>query len=260
MDYRVHLQQFDGPLDLLLHLIEESKLDINDIFISEITSQYLSYMEELESIDMDTASEFLAMAANLLYIKSRQLLPRPPREEETEQGEEDPAEVLMRQLREYKAFKAVSKELEDVLQKAGELRTRLPEDVPLPPQRFQIEGISQEGLYAAFLSILKRTEGKEELIELHDVHQDTFTIRSCLKSIRSLLRVRKEEVPFEDLFPERAEKMHVIVTFMTLLEMINHGEVRLRQKGPFAAIFVSMAELKTDTREDETVYMDEEMD
>ena len=81
MAYRVHIRQFDGPLDLLLHLIGRAEIDIADIFVSEITQQYLSYMDQLDEVDMDTASDFLAMAATLLYIKSRHLLPRPPREE-----------------------------------------------------------------------------------------------------------------------------------------------------------------------------------
>ena len=82
MAYQVHLKQFDGPLDLLLHLIEQAEVDIKDIFISEITTQYLAYMAQVDELDMDTASEFLTMAATLVYIKSRSLLPRPPKEEE----------------------------------------------------------------------------------------------------------------------------------------------------------------------------------
>ena len=88
--YRVSLERFEGPLDLLLHLIQQAEIDIKDIFVSEITSQYLTYMRELDTLDMDTASEFLTMAATLLYIKSRQLLPRPPKETPEEEAEEDP--------------------------------------------------------------------------------------------------------------------------------------------------------------------------
>ncbi|MBQ3132506.1 MAG: segregation/condensation protein A, partial [Clostridia bacterium] len=100
MSYEVKLSRFEGPLDLLLHLIEQAEVDIKDIFISEITSQYLEYMNQIEELDMDTASEFLTMAATLVYIKSRSLLPRPPKE--TTEEEEDPAEALIRQLREYR--------------------------------------------------------------------------------------------------------------------------------------------------------------
>ena len=96
MSYEVKLSRFEGPLDLLLHLIEQAEVDIKDIFISEITSQYLEYMSQIDELDMDTASEFLTMAATLVYIKSRSLLPRPPKENTEE--EEDPAEALIRQL------------------------------------------------------------------------------------------------------------------------------------------------------------------
>ena len=134
MAYRVHIRQFDGPLDLLLHLIGRAEIDIADIFVSEITQQYLSYMDQLDEVDMDTASDFLAMAATLLYIKSRHLLPRPPREE-AEDAQEDPEQALIRQLREYKAFKEAGGELQALLQSARDSFTRLPEDVPLPPPR-----------------------------------------------------------------------------------------------------------------------------
>ena len=119
MAYEVHLNRFEGPLDLLLHLIEQAKVDIKDIFISEITAQYLALMDEVEELDMDTASEFLTMAATLVYIKSRSLLPRPPREEA--QDEEDPEEALVRQLREYKAFKEAGAKLEILQQENANL-------------------------------------------------------------------------------------------------------------------------------------------
>ena len=108
MTYEVHLDRFDGPLDLLLHLIEQAKVDIKDVFLSGITNEYLLLMRELDELDMDTASEFLSVAATLVYIKSRSLLPRPPREAD---GEEDPEEALVRQLRDYKRFKEAGEEL-----------------------------------------------------------------------------------------------------------------------------------------------------
>ena len=145
MAYRVHIRQFDGPLDLLLHLIGRAEIDIADIFVSEITQQYLSYMDQLDEVDMDTASDFLAMAATLLYIKSRHLLPRPPREE-AEDAQEDPEQALIRQLREYKAFKEAGGELQALLQSARDSFTRLPEDVPLPPPRVELTGAMQDGL------------------------------------------------------------------------------------------------------------------
>ena len=153
MPYTVQLQQFEGPLDLLLHLIEEAELDVKDIFVSEITAQYLSYMDQLDELDMDTASEFLTMAATLLYIKSRQLLPRPPKEDE---AEEDPETLLIRQLRDYKAFKEASEQLKTLFEDAKNSHTRLPEDIPLPPKEVALDGATMDGLFAAFLEMLAR--------------------------------------------------------------------------------------------------------
>ena len=256
MSYSIRLSNFSGPLDLLLHLIEQAEVDINDIFVSEITGQYLAYMEQIDTLDMDTASEFLAMAATLLYIKSRQLLPK-PQPEPVEEEEEDPAEALIRQLHEYKAFKAASGALNALYASAQDLHSRLPEDVPLPPQRFQIEGVSRDALYEAFLSILNKRDTEGTLHELHDVHQDEFTVRTSLKTIRKTLKKNGGKCPFEDLFPTDAPKMQVIVIFMSLLEMLAHGEVSIHQSGPFRPITVEAGDLLS-AHDDKYVYMDED--
>ncbi len=253
--YCVNLAQFEGPLDLLLHLIQQAEIDIKDIFVSEITAQYLAYMEQLDGLDMDTASEFLTMAATLLYIKSRQLLPRPPREAEEEGEEEDPEQVLIRQLRDYKAFKEAGADLGRLFAEARDSLTRLPEDVILPPQKVDLDGATMDKLYAAFLEILHRAERAEETARLHRVRPDSYTIRTQLGKVRAILREHSGGVRFEALFSERAEKMEVIVTFMALLEMIAHGEIRLRQSAPFAPITVSPLSLLAE--DGAYSYMDE---
>jgi len=252
--YQVNIQQFEGPLDLLLHLIRQAEIDICDIFVSEITAQYLSYMEQFESIDMDRASEFLTMAATLVYIKSRQLLPRPPKETE-EAEEEDPEEVLIRQLRDYKAFKEAGAALQEKFLAARDSLTRLPEDVPLPPQKIDLDGATMDKLYAAFLSILDRAEIAEKNAKLHRVRPDNFTVRSQLGKIRSILRDASEPRRFEDLFSENAGKMEIIVTFMALLEMIAHGEIHLKQSEPYAPITVWQKRLLDEDAD--YAYMDE---
>lgn len=258
MAYRVHITQFEGPLDLLLHLIEQAELDIKDIFISEITAQYLSYMEELDALDMDTASEFLTMAATLVYIKSRQLLPRPPREAEEDAEVEDPEQTLIRQLREYKAFKEAGADLDALFLAARDSFTRLPADVPLPPVRVELEGATREGLYAALRALLERTSEPPKLHELHDVRPDRYTVRGCLGKIRAALRDADAPIRFETLFAADADKLEIIVTFMALLDMIAHGEVRLRQSAPFAPITVGAAALLDGNDDAEYAYMDED--
>ena len=254
MPYTVQLQQFEGPLDLLLHLIEESEVDVKDIFVSEITSQYLSYMDQLDELDMDTASEFLTMAATLLYIKSRQLLPRPPKEED---AEEDPETLLIRQLQDYKAFKEASEKLKSLFESAKDACTRLPEDVPLPPKEVALDGATMDGLFAAFLEMLERKKDAPEPIRSQHVNPDRYTVRSQTSRIRSVLQ-EKSAVSFEELFSPGAERMEIIVTFMALLEMIARGEILLKQKAPFAPIRISADKLLLE--DDNYEYMDESED
>lgn len=255
MAYNVRLDQFEGPLDLLLHLIEDAKLDIKDIFVSEITSQYLSYMNQLDELDMDTASEFLTMAATLLYIKSRQLLPRPPKEDEGE--EEDPEALLIRQLKEYKAFKEAGEGLQALLAEAKASYTRLPEDVVLPEKNVELDCKDLGGLYTAFLAILTRVEEEaEDRPAPHHVRPDHYTVRRQMRRIRDRL-MEKPRVRFEELFESGANKMEVIVTFMALLEMIAHSEILLKQSAPFAPITITVYKLLLEENDQEYEYMDE---
>ena len=257
MPYYVHLRQFEGPLDLLLHLIEQAQVDIKDIFVSEITAEYMAYMGQIQQLDLDTASEFLSMAATLLYIKSRQLLPRPPKEQPEE--EEDPEILLIRQLREYKAFKRASQELEALFQNAQGTFTRLPEEFVLPPQEISLKGASLEDLYASFFTLLHARDSTQEPLEnpLHQVQQDVFTVRRQLIHIRQLLQER-QQVSFEELFAPMAPKMELIVTFMALLEMLARGEIHLKQSAPFAPIRLQAKALLED--DSDTDYMDEYTD
>ena len=219
MAYEVNLKEFQGPLDLLLHLIEQAEVDIKDIFISEITAQYLEYMGQIDTLDMDTASEFLTMAATLVYIKSRSLLPKPPKEN-TE--EEDPADALIRQLREYRAAKETGEKLRSLLDGARGIYAKLPEEFVLPPQ---------------------------------EIMDDRFTIRRQLVKIRDVLR-DKVSVPFEELFEDDAPKMEMIVTFMALLDMLMRGEISIKQPRPYEKITITAKELRENDEDAE--YMDEQ--
>ncbi len=250
-EYRVSLTQFEGPLDLLLHLIDKAEINIEDIFVSEITAQYLSYMDDLDELDMDRASSFLTVAAQLLLIKSRSLLPRPPVENE---DEEDPKEALLRQLREYKAFKEVSEELHNRFEEARKSYTRLPEDVVLPPQKFELQNASLDSLYQAFLDVLNREDETEEKQErTQSVRPDTFTVRDRVVHLRS--RLKEGRVRFTDLFSDTSSRLEKVVTFMALLEMLARGEVHITQGATFAPIYIRAKALSDN--DGETVYMDE---
>ncbi len=250
-EYRVSLTQFEGPLDLLLHLIDKAEINIEDIFVSEITAQYLSYMDDLDELDMDRASSFLTVAAQLLLIKSRSLLPRPPIENE---DEEDPKEALLRQLREYKAFKEVSEELHNRFEEARKSYTRLPEDVVLPPQKFELQNASLDSLYQAFLDVLNREDETEEKQErTQSVRPDTFTVRDRVVHLRT--RLKEGRVRFTDLFSDTSSRLEKVVTFMALLEMLARGEVHITQGATFAPIYIRAKALSDN--DGETVYMDE---
>lgn len=250
-EYRVSLSQFEGPLDLLLHLIDKAEINIEDIFVSEITSQYLAYMDDLSDLDMDRASSFLTVAAQLLLIKSRSLLPRPPVEEE---DEEDPKEALLRQLREYKAFRAAGAELNDRFEEAKKSFTRLPEDVVLPPQKFELDNATIDNLYSAFLDILNRDNEKEEKVDrTQNVRPDTFTVRDRVVHLRT--RLKEGRVRFADLFTDASSRMEKVVTFMALLEMLARGEIHITQGATFAPIYIRAKALSEN--DGETVYMDE---
>lgn len=252
-EYRVSLSQFEGPLDLLLHLIEKAELNIEDIFISEITAQYLALMEDLSDVDMEKASAFLTVAAQLLLIKSRSLLPRPvvPSEDE-----EDPEQQLIAQLRAYKAFKEVSAALSEQYETAGNSLARLPEDIVLPPQKVDLSNATLDNLIAAFWNVLNREEPEEKAPLVRHVRRDAFTVRDRVKYLRK--KLRDGRVRFDDLFLDTSDRMKKIVTFMALLEMLAHGEVRVTQGATFAPIYIRAKELKADDAD--TIYMDEEVD
>lgn len=237
MAYVVSLRQFDGPLDLMLSLISKAKLDIKDIFLSEITEQYLASIEDLSELPMDSASEFLQMAATLLEIKSRALLPVPPRDD----GEESPEEALIRQLTEYKQFKELSQRMQALEGEAKQLITKLPEEYPLPPPEFELTGMTLDGLAKAFARVLMRLEsrGEGEEHERREIKRDAYTMQFCMARIQR--RIKKGDVLFSELFEGAPEKDEVIGMFLALLELLRLGRVRIAQKHVYEEIKVYAA-------------------
>lgn len=232
---KLKLSAFEGPLDLLVHLIEKSELDIHQIFVSEITSQYLAYMEEIDMVDMEMASEFLAMAATLIYIKSRAVLPKP--QPIPDENEIDPEEKLIAQIRAYQQFKLLSKELEAMAQHAQEKYTRLPEEYILPPQPIEIDAITLDQLIAAFSQALQKKQQNVNVIENIAVRRDAYTVELCVKNIQNALKNQKR-ISFRT-FLEKAEKLEIIVSFMAILELLAMGEIHLTQENAFEEIIIT---------------------
>lgn len=236
MAYSVSLKQFDGPLDLLLTLISSAKIDIRDIFVSEITEQYLQAIENVDELDMDAASEFLEMAATLLEIKSRALIPNVKKEDD--EAEESPEEALIRRLTEYKAFKELSADMRAIEDKAKDFFIRLPEEFPLPPPEIQLTGLTTPKLYAAFLRVMERVRAREEATQPseREIRRDVHSVRDCMRRIQS--RVRKGKTGFSSLFDGARSREEVVSVFLALLELLRLNRVRAEQTANYEEIWI----------------------
>ena len=234
MAVSIHLKQFDGPLDLLLHLVGKAKIDLNDIFVSEITEQYIEIVRSAPDFDMDEASEFIAMAALLVEIKSRRLLPKPPREEE-----EDPEQALIARLTAYKQFRESARNMAEFEKSALKLFGKLPEEYPLPPPTLELDGLTLEALWQALLRVQGRrpAEPREVVFRLRDIRRDSHTVEGCMEAIES--RLVLGSVSFDELFSEEADREEVVTLFIALLELLKLGKAHVRQNGTFERIMLA---------------------
>ena len=237
MPYIVSLKQFDGPLDLLLTLISNAKIDIHDIFVSEITEQYLETMKLVDELDMDSASEFLQMAATLLEIKSRAMLPKPPKPEDPDAL--TPEEALIKQLEEYRQFKEVSARMHELEQQARDLLTKLPEEYPLPPPNIEITGLTLEKLIKAYRRVLERAARAEadDRMASREIRRDAHTVASCMARISH--RVRRGRCSFSELFDAEFTRHEVVTMFLALLELIKLNRIHVSQENAYDDIYLS---------------------
>ena len=234
MAYIVSLKQFDGPLDLLLTLISKAKIDIKDIFISQITEQYLEYMSLVDELDVEAASEFLQMAALLVEIKSRALLPKPPKPENEQ--EETPEQLLIRRLTEYKEFKEKCEDMKRLEEAAAMMLSKLPEEYPLPPQKYELTGLTLEGLIKAYRKVLEKTEDKDKKQPGREIHRDSYTVASCMGRLQA--RLKRGSVTFDKLFTSAPERSEVVCMLMAVLELLRLNRLKLRQDGIFGEIYL----------------------
>ncbi len=235
--YKVKLDVFEGPLDLLLYLVRKDEVDIYDIEIGRITKQYLEYLEAMESINVEIAGDFIVMAANLLYIKSRTLLPVDLQGPVEEEGEaEDPRWELIRQLIEYKKFKEAAGDLRNREEIAVKLFGRSPTAPPTDGGATLLAGeVGALDLIAAFQRVLDRIEKKKGAER--EIEADTFTVS---EKIEFVLKVLPEADPlrFEELFEGQHTKGEVVATFLALLELVRLRHVLVAQEGPFGEIML----------------------
>ncbi len=229
MNYKVKLEIFEGPLDLLLYLIKKEELNIYDIPVARITDQYLQYLELMRLLDLDIAGEFLVMAATLMQIKSRMLLP--PDGTTPEEEEEDPREELIRKLLEYRWFKEAASCLEDLESKRRQRFTRSP---AAPAEGGEEERFFEASLFdliTAFSKVLK--EAPREIFQ--EIIRDEFTVEEKIRELLERLQAGNR-IRFTELFQAAKNKAEIIALFLALLEVIRLRRAVVRQKELFGEI------------------------
>jgi len=228
MEYEVKIDAFEGPLDLLLHLIKESKVDIWDIKIVDITDQYLKYIKSMEKLNLNIASEYLVMASELMEMKSKLLLPRTKIEEEEE---EDPREKLIQKLIEYQKYKEMTKNFKELETDRHEFFTKAPENLKeyAPEGTIVNSDLSLDDLMKAFSKFLERKEHEKPLATT--VTKKEITVEERRNSIRNILKAKKK-VDFFELF-EEVTKEYIVVTFLAVLEMARKQELIIYQENNF---------------------------
>lgn len=247
MSIEVKLQVFEGPLDLLLHLIDKNKVDIYDIPIVTITEQYLDYIKQMESEDMDVMSEFLLMAATLLDIKCKMLLPK---EVDEEGEEEDPRQELVEKLLEYKMYKYMSYELKDMNMTASKniyKKPTIPDEVAAYREPLDYDYLLGDTnlvkLHGIFKETLKRREDKIDPIrsKFGNIEKEEIDLESKTFHIKTLIWERKN-ISFRELLEKQGSKLEMIVSFLVVLELIKIGLIKVTQDDTFADIIIKVAD------------------
>lgn len=241
----VKIQVFEGPLDLLLHLIEKNKLNIYDIPIVEITDQYVAYVEQMEEENLDVVSEFLIMAATLIEIKSRMLLPKEEKEEE-----EDPREELVRRLLEYKIYKYAAEELDVMRREADHVfygNAQMPKEVLEYEEKVAAEDVigdlTLRKLNEIFQSVMKKKQDKVDPIRssFGKIEKEEVRVEEKITYIRTQL-IGLKNINFRTLLEIQPTKTQLVVTFLAVLELMKMGLIQVKQEGIHGDIWIDSTE------------------
>jgi len=236
------LESFEGPLDLLLHLIDKAEIDIHEIVIHEITDQYMEYLQAMKELELDVTSEFLVMAATLLAMKSKQLLPKPPVFEEEydddwQDNELDPRDELIQKLIEYRKFKQIAEQLKEKELERSLVFSREPEDMTPFMKEVNvnpIEGLHLSDLVAAFQKALRRA-ARRNIIST--IQRDEISVKDRINDIVTVLR-QYETVRFSKLIRESMGRHEIVVTFLAILELMKMKHIRCYQHQLFEDIVI----------------------
>lgn len=241
--YTVKIQHFEGPFDLLLYFIQRDELDIYDIPISKITEDFLGYIKQLEALDIDVASEFILVAATLMRIKAKMLIPR--KEIDVEGNEIDPREELINKLLEYKQYKDVIENFSDLEKQRAEklLRGNVSSEIKVLSEKalvdVELETLTTYKLFKTFRSVLERYKNQQDRI-VHQIVKYPYTLKDQQAFIRSLT-ANGSQLTFEELFRDLDNRMHAIVTFLALLELVNSQVIKLIDRLEMNSFYIQKA-------------------
>ena len=233
MNYRVKLDVFEGPLDLLLYLIKKEDLDICNVSVAQITDQYLEYIHLMKVLDLDVAGEFILMAATIIHIKSKMLLPE---DEIEEDEEEDSGESLVQQLLEYKKYKEAASGLQRMELEEQDIFNRLPAEVEHDEEGEILLDVSLFDLIGALSRVLENLEGEP----VEEIARDKTTVREKIEFILNML-LKEETVKFSKLFDGVRLKTEAVVTFLALLELVKIQKVKIGKAGKLGEIILHRA-------------------
>jgi segregation and condensation protein A len=241
MALAIKIQVFEGPLDLLLHLIDEAKVEIEDIPVHEITEQYMAYLQSMQQLELEIASEFIVMAATLLLIKSRTLLPKPPVQETFDddwENEIDPREELIQRLMEYKKYKEAVHMLKDMQHERSQIFIKEPDDLT-PYAQVVVEeplrGVELKHIVNAFQRVLQKTKKGEQVAS---IRRDELSVKDRMKEIVGLFSKSRKKVLFSKLMGTDFSRELVVVTFLALLELMKTKKIRCYQHELFDDIVI----------------------
>lgn len=233
MHYEVKINEFEGPLDLLLHLIKKSNIDIYDISLVEITNQYLDYINKMEELNLDIASEYLVLASELLQYKSSMLLPK--KEDTPDDYEEDFKSELIKKLVDYKKYKEVCETFKVLEENRSNFYTKTPSDISLYSEKsLNNDNVTVDDLIDAFKKFMERREFEKPLNT--KITTKELSVSDRVVEIRNMLR-NKKSVNFMELFTRR-DKSYVVVTFLSILEMAKDLEISIEQDNNFNDIII----------------------
>lgn len=241
INYKIEIDAFQGPMDLLLHLIEKAQIDIYDIPINDITDQFIQYVYQMGELNLEVASDFLVMAATLIEIKSKMLLPNEKLATELQLEMEilDPRVELVRRLIEYKKYKNASEELRVFEQKQSKVYYKPKEDLfEYTDEVIDLEGLDSEMLLKSIIKIIRRKSSSEISLSINEIQREEYTLEECIEDIKDLLE-NNQEFKFSDLINPEITKKEIVVYFLSILELIRMKFINVDQEEDFSDLIIS---------------------